>query len=543
MSWVLAAADRRPVDPPPVVQLRIYEGPTLEESKDITLGYNANYFVFVDLQHARPMANGRVQTPAATSPPVLTGAPVSGMAYLDRPTEAGYFLFPDLSVRHEGRYVLGFSLYEEIKDEEDMDVGDMDSEPGFLLRMKLLSAPFVVFSAKKFPGLTSSTSLSRTISEQGCRVRIRRDVRMRRRDGKPSAADDYDKDDEAARRRRTQTPDVRKDQYHRGRSVSNSSDHRTPYPAMPEQRRPSDVDSFPPPPPPPPPSQHGPPVPPPTAQMRYGPDGTSNGYAQHYVQPAAPPISPTSAGYHHPGQPSPYVAAAQPPHHHPPPPPPPPAYGYHQNMPAPPPQHYVAGPTASTIPRDAYDARPPTSGVPHSPSHGQYPTKETGYGRRLSEYRPDADYARGPETRRDSHLAPVQSPGQETPSRITLPPLSRAVPDTPSYPLSGLGPSSGYHSSSVSSASSAQSRGDYIEPGPAVTAPPVPETPARAGAKRAYNETFAETTTSLYDGQRPQDPHHMHGRRSIYDAEEPSQMFYHRADGKKVYKSQNHFFS
>ncbi|KAL2753676.1 hypothetical protein ACRALDRAFT_2110509, partial [Sodiomyces alcalophilus JCM 7366] len=203
-----SAADRRPVDPPPVVQLRVYEGPSLEDSKDITLGYNANFFVYVDLQHARPMANGRVQTPAATSPPVLTGAPVSGMAYLDRPTEAGYFLFPDLSVRHEGRYVLGFSLYEELKDEEDQDAepADDDATPGFYLRMRLLSAPFVVFSAKKFPGLTSSTSLSRTISEQGCRVRIRRDVRMRRRDGKPAAANDYDKDDEAARSRRTQTP-------------------------------------------------------------------------------------------------------------------------------------------------------------------------------------------------------------------------------------------------------------------------------------------------------------------------------------------------
>ncbi|KAM0508590.1 hypothetical protein ACHAPB_002093 [Verticillium nonalfalfae] len=219
-----SAADRRPVDPPPVVQLRVLEGPTLEDSKDITLGYNANFFVYVDLQHARPIANGRVQTPAATTPPVLTGAPVSGMAYLDRPAEAGYFLFPDLSVRHEGRYVLGFSLYEELKDEMDQDADPVDDgpTPGFYLRMKVQSAPFVVFSAKKFPGLTSSTTLSRTISEQGCRVRIRRDVRMRRRDGKPSGGD-YEKEEEAARSRRTQTPDIRKEQM-RGRSVSDSSE-------------------------------------------------------------------------------------------------------------------------------------------------------------------------------------------------------------------------------------------------------------------------------------------------------------------------------
>lgn len=268
-----SAADRRPVDPPPVVQLRVLEGPTLEDSKDITLGYNANFFVYVDLQHARPIANGRVQTPAATTPPVLTGAPVSGMAYLDRPAEAGYFLFPDLSVRHEGRYVLGFSLYEELKDEMDQDADpvDDDSTPGFYLRMKVQSAPFVVFSAKKFPGLTSSTTLSRTISEQGCRVRIRRDVRMRRRDGKPSGGD-YEKEEEAARSRRTQTPDIRKDQM-RGRSVSNSSEQRAPYSAV-SERRPSEMDAYPAPPPPPPA-----PITVPIAHSRYGSDASSNGYA------------------------------------------------------------------------------------------------------------------------------------------------------------------------------------------------------------------------------------------------------------------------
>ena len=56
--------------------------------------------------------------------------------------------------------------------------------------MEVKSQDFVVYSAKKFPGLTESTALSRTVAEQGCRVRIRRDVRMRRRDGK--GGNDYD---------------------------------------------------------------------------------------------------------------------------------------------------------------------------------------------------------------------------------------------------------------------------------------------------------------------------------------------------------------
>ncbi|KAK0635041.1 velvet factor-domain-containing protein [Bombardia bombarda] len=247
-----SSADRRPVDPPPVVELRIYEGQTwdLAQDKDITFLYNANFFLYATLEHARVMAHGRVQTPAANTPPVLTGMPVSGMAYLDRPQEAGYFLFPDLSVRHEGRYRLTFNLYEETKEEKDKDHDSPDSKPtapgmsaatggSFDFRMEVKSQDFVVYSAKKFPGLTESTALSRVVAEQGCRVRIRRDVRMRRRDGKGGG--DYDNgDDEFSRRRRTATPDSRPADPYRARSMSGSVE-RTPYSAD-SQRRPSHAD-------------------------------------------------------------------------------------------------------------------------------------------------------------------------------------------------------------------------------------------------------------------------------------------------------------
>ncbi|KAH9908084.1 velvet factor-domain-containing protein [Xylariomycetidae sp. FL2044] len=243
-----SSADRRPVDPPPVVILRVFEGENREEARDITFDYNVDFFCYASLEHARPMAHGRVQTPAATSPPVLTGFPVSGCCYLDRPDPAGYFLFPDLSVRHEGRYRLVFSLYELIKEKEDLDHdapipfndGVTSSGPGDAThRMDLKSADFVVYSAKKFPGLTESTTLSRTVAEQGCRVRIRRDVRMRRRDTKQSAASEFENnnaEDEYTRRRKTQTPDG-----FRTRSVSNSSMDRAPY--VPDHpRRPSNAE-------------------------------------------------------------------------------------------------------------------------------------------------------------------------------------------------------------------------------------------------------------------------------------------------------------
>ncbi|KAL7623836.1 hypothetical protein AAE478_005392 [Parahypoxylon ruwenzoriense] len=300
------SADRRPVDPPPVVILRVLEGEHFDTARDITFDYNVDFFCYASLEHARPMAHGRVQTPAATSPPVLTGFPVSGCCYLDRPDPAGYFLFPDLSVRHEGRYRLVFSLYELIKEDQDQDRdappmskdGMSDLSAGNANhRMDLRSTDFIVYSAKKFPGLTESTSLSRTVAEQGCRVRIRRDVRMRRRDTKASAASEYDNnaEDEYARRNRTQTPEA-----YRARSMSNSSMDRAAY--VPDhQRRPSNAEYGPP--PPPPLYQNGQAPPP---MLNFGHGGNA-GFAQPYgpappssqstpVSPAAP-IFPQSSNF------------------------------------------------------------------------------------------------------------------------------------------------------------------------------------------------------------------------------------------------------
>lgn len=223
--------------------------------------------------------------------------PVSGMAYLDRPSEAGYFLFPDLSVRHEGLYRLSFNLYEETKEEKDFD--EESSSPkhspigaSFDWRMEIKSVNFSVYSAKKFPGLAESTTLSRTVAEQGCRVRIRRDVRMRRRDGKPSNNDYKKADDEYAHRPTARTPERQMHDYHRQRSASAASDHSRMGYGDP-QRRPSVAEFGAAPPPPPPPAyghqnaggQH----------LAFG--GTGSHAAQQYPgpQPPQPMSSPVTA--------------------------------------------------------------------------------------------------------------------------------------------------------------------------------------------------------------------------------------------------------
>ncbi|KYK61174.1 hypothetical protein DCS_02315 [Drechmeria coniospora] len=245
-SGMKANSDRRPVDPPPVVEMRIVEGPSVEEGKDITFDYNANFFLYASLEQARTIAHGRIQVPSASSnPPILTGVPAAGMAYLDRPAEAGYFIFPDLSVRHEGYFRLSFSLFETTKEEKDFDLEPSESDlpPGVDWRMEIKTQPFNVFSAKKFPGLMESTQLSKTVADQGCRVRIRRDVRMRKRDGKTGG---YDRRDDDYAPRRTVTPAA--DDPH-ARSLSNAGVPRPSY-AGDSSRRTSGVDPYAPPAPP-----------------------------------------------------------------------------------------------------------------------------------------------------------------------------------------------------------------------------------------------------------------------------------------------------
>ena len=193
-----------------MIELRVFEGvgdnPT--EWTDITLKHNATFILCASLENARPMARGRLHTPANIAS--LQGVNFAGTNYLERPKQAGYFIFPDLSVRNEGWYRLSFSLLEGTKDARDADPDrqfppsprpQSDGEPkeplnfeDMATRLDVRSRAFQVFSAKKFPGLSESTELSRLVADQGCRVRIRRDVRMRKHGARKDEGEHFDGD-------------------------------------------------------------------------------------------------------------------------------------------------------------------------------------------------------------------------------------------------------------------------------------------------------------------------------------------------------------
>ncbi|KAF9967277.1 hypothetical protein BGZ70_010154 [Mortierella alpina] len=125
-----------------------------------------------------------IATPGQSDPPKLTrilmGSLVVSPVLLNNAegVPGWYFSFPDLSIRTEGVYTLKFSL---------MRFGSYDflnSEDGHAstLVAEEISEPFTVFSAKKFPGMTESTELSKAFAKQGLKIPIRNDLRARKAD-------------------------------------------------------------------------------------------------------------------------------------------------------------------------------------------------------------------------------------------------------------------------------------------------------------------------------------------------------------------------
>ncbi|OAD72334.1 hypothetical protein PHYBLDRAFT_181799 [Phycomyces blakesleeanus NRRL 1555(-)] len=176
MCGVGEKADRRPIDPPPIVQLKVTDpsSPTADRNSYLQ---NPYYFMYASLMAAdldeelHLLRDGKTRS--------TTGSVVSSLYHLKDidNSDAGFFVFPDLSVRMEGNYRLKLSLFEII----GKDVFHCKS---------IISDVFVVYSAKKFPGMEESTYLSRTFADQGLKIRIRKELRQRKKTGRRNESED-----------------------------------------------------------------------------------------------------------------------------------------------------------------------------------------------------------------------------------------------------------------------------------------------------------------------------------------------------------------
>lgn len=132
--------------------------------------------------HRRDKASAMSTT--SPMPPKLTrilmgSVVVSPILLFNENGEQGwYFSFPDLSIRTEGVYTLKFSLLR-LGSFDFMSPADDDEDSSPVIA-EATSEPFTVFSAKKFPGMTESTLLSKAFARQGLKIPIRNDLRVRK---------------------------------------------------------------------------------------------------------------------------------------------------------------------------------------------------------------------------------------------------------------------------------------------------------------------------------------------------------------------------
>ncbi|KAI9320526.1 velvet factor-domain-containing protein [Dichotomocladium elegans] len=184
--------DKRPINPPPIVQLFIQQpdGSLEAVSETETVSH---FIVQCELYSVDHHENCNVVfNPASINPaypnssaPVMTfeeptpirnflGTVTSNAHQLfDLENRLGvFFIFPDLSVRTEGSFCLRFRFI-------DLSAGDPLTMSTQVLS-EVFSEPFNAYPAKHFPGMTGTTPLSLCFSRQGIKISVRKGPRHKR---------------------------------------------------------------------------------------------------------------------------------------------------------------------------------------------------------------------------------------------------------------------------------------------------------------------------------------------------------------------------
>ncbi|KAJ7594204.1 velvet factor-domain-containing protein [Mycena floridula] len=230
-----ARIDRRPLDPPPVVALRLFqvhnpgtdhqteqEIPTYDETQ--LLGFVCTVDLFPvrlpdDERELKPrktpshplyqtsqqqftfMSTSRYSqrtVPFPSNPPNaeiihqikeypitedskrtndLVGATFVQPSLIDwEGKKSLMFVFSDLAVKTEGNFILRYRVFDLFS--------KPSGHPNFTIQAETYGGLFRVYSTKEFPGLQASTELTKHISRYGVRLNIRETERKRRKNGK-----------------------------------------------------------------------------------------------------------------------------------------------------------------------------------------------------------------------------------------------------------------------------------------------------------------------------------------------------------------------
>ncbi|KAG8948330.1 hypothetical protein FRC04_009826 [Tulasnella sp. 424] len=193
-----AKRDRRPLDPPPVVRVRLWEVfdaglPSQTERELAAEDVEVQGLVaHVDLFRANPDGSIQVDNPTETAgltKHCFGSSFVHATHILDLTGQpAIIFVFADLSVRLEGVFALRYRIFDLVSRVEGSDAIPVAAE--------LYGGIFTVYSTKEFPGLQASTPLTKHLSRWGVRVNLREGERKRKAGGDDDDDDDDDGDDD-----------------------------------------------------------------------------------------------------------------------------------------------------------------------------------------------------------------------------------------------------------------------------------------------------------------------------------------------------------
>ncbi|KAF2277704.1 uncharacterized protein EI97DRAFT_362405, partial [Westerdykella ornata] len=188
--------DRRVIDPPPIIQLLVTD-PKTGAPEEEELRYSLNV-VHCTLWNAE----GTNEETALIQPDRRTTRRLMGqlvaspsVAKDEHDVEGCFFCFPDLSCRTHGRYRLRFVLMR--IDPMNLHVGGYSP-----ILTEVLSDVFTVYTAKDFPGMRSSSALTRALKLQGCNIQVKKGNETARARKRLAASLSQEADDEDPEKRR-----------------------------------------------------------------------------------------------------------------------------------------------------------------------------------------------------------------------------------------------------------------------------------------------------------------------------------------------------
>lgn len=185
--------DRRCIDPPPIIELKITNRATglPEPDSKAMLALHCTLMNEKGDEDAMDMPPDQLDGRCVSR---LMGTLVASpyQAKDDRDVPSTFFVFPDISCRHPGRYRLRFRL---------LRVDPSNVRPGTSSRCvaDVLTGPISVFTPKEFPGMKESSSLLKTLRRQGLNVGVKKGSEARKSKSKvkkqPSDSDEDEDDD------------------------------------------------------------------------------------------------------------------------------------------------------------------------------------------------------------------------------------------------------------------------------------------------------------------------------------------------------------